>query len=304
MRASRWPRGGRAAVGRGGLQAAALAWPAVHESLCLHPPAPLARMPAAPAQTAPAHLDVPLAQRVVDHVLVLLHHHGAGGVDLVEREGWWVVGGERQGGWAGGPAANGRLAAQQVGSWKQARPAAAAVRREARGARGGRRQAAARPLPAHAPRIRRWATPRPPGRWPPAAAASAGARTSRSPPGSWRTARGGGGASGGKRGRAVASETRSEQARRTPSRRRPCPACRAAPPAGCPRCPHATDSQRSPALVGTGPSSERCPTRLPASQPTLTEGSLEMTPVPEQGASSSTRSTLRSPSTRGSSRPS
>lgn len=34
-----------------------------------------------------AHLDVALAQGVVDDILVLLHHHGAGGVDLKGAEG-------------------------------------------------------------------------------------------------------------------------------------------------------------------------------------------------------------------------
>ena len=72
---------------------------------------------------------------------------------------------------------------------------------------------------------------------------------------------------------------------------------------GMHRC-SAADSGRLLHLSGHHATMPPTSAPAPAPSPTLTEGSLEMTPVPEQGASRSTRSTLRSPSTRGSSRPS
>ena len=69
----------------------------------------------------PPHLDVALAQGIVDHVFILLHHHGAGGVDLGGRGGGgrgsggrgWVRG--RLGGRLGGSSEAGTQQAGGVG---------------------------------------------------------------------------------------------------------------------------------------------------------------------------------------------
>ena len=154
----------------------------------------------APKLEAAGHnLDVALLQCVGHHVFILLHHHAAGGVDLQAGDGRGALGmclkGWGEARWegrreligqhsCGEPAGTGR----QDSSYACQHASMSSFHAEQH-PQAGR----------HAPRSRRWQTPRPPGRWPPAAAASAGRRTSRSHPGSCWTARGRAG--GGGRGR-------------------------------------------------------------------------------------------------------